>query len=104
MDESRELARQFLEMADTQQESLPQVLGHRVTAVSHYFLGELSLARTEFETAISLYDDEQHKVSTYRFGQNPKSASMAFLAHTLHLLGYPDQAKAMASCRGASRE
>jgi class 3 adenylate cyclase/predicted ATPase len=95
IDECRELAREFLELADAQQEALPKVLGHRVTAVSHYYLGELSLARTEFETAISLYDDEQHKASTFQYGQNPKSASMAFLAHTLHLLGYPDQAQTM---------
>ncbi len=95
--EARELAGQFLEMADAQPDSLPRVLGHRVTAVSQYFLGEFAPARSEFETAISLYDDEQHRESTYRFGQNPKSASMAFLACTLHLLGYPDKAMAMAN-------
>jgi class 3 adenylate cyclase/predicted ATPase len=95
IDESRDLARQFLEMADAQQDSLPRVLGHRVTGVSHHFLGELAIARSEFETAISLYDDKQHKDATYRFGQDPKSASMAFLACTLHLMGYPDQARAM---------
>ncbi len=95
IDECGKLARQFLDLADAQQDTLPKILGHRVTAVSHYFLGELFLARPEFETAISLYDDEQHKASTYQFAQNPKSASMAFLAHNLYLLGYPDQARAM---------
>ena len=96
LDETRRLAGQFLELADAQQDTLPKVLGHRTTAVSHHYRGELDLARHEFETAISLYDEEQHKESTFQFGQNPKSASMAFLAPTLQLLGYPDQASAMA--------
>ncbi|MBT5267217.1 MAG: AAA family ATPase [Rhodospirillaceae bacterium] len=95
IDEARDLAHRFLEMADAQDESLPKVLGHRITAVSHYFRGELGPARSEFETAIGLYDDEQHKDSTYQFGQNPKSASMAFQASTLHLMGYADQASAL---------
>ena len=96
IDEARDLARQFLEMAYAQEETLPRVLGHRVTAVSHYFRGELGPARSELETAIGLYDDEQHKDSTYQFGQNPKSAILAFQASTLHLMGYADQASAMA--------
>jgi class 3 adenylate cyclase/predicted ATPase len=97
IDESRELARQFLKLAEAQQESLPKVLGHRVTAVSQHFLGELAVSKAEFEMAVSLYDDERHEESTYQFGQNPKSASMAFLAPTLQVLGYPDQARTMAN-------
>lgn len=95
MPETLRIARQFLEMAEAQQATLPKVLGHRITATSQYSLGEFSQAKTGFETAISYYDEEQHRDSTFEFGQNPKSASLAFLGNTLHILGYPDQAKKM---------
>ncbi len=91
--ETLKIASRFLEMADAQQDSLPKVLGQRITATSQVCLGEFAHARTGFETAISLYDEEQHSDSTYKFGQNPRSASVAFLGSTLQLLGYSDQAK-----------
>jgi predicted ATPase len=91
--ETLRISRQFLEMAEAQQDTLPKVLGHRITATSQYALGDFTQARTGLETAISYYDEEQHGHSTFEFGQNPKSASLAFLGITLHILGYPDQAK-----------
>ena len=97
VDESRDLARQFSHLANAQEELLPRVLGHRVTAVSHHYLGELVAAKSEFETALSLYDDERHRQSTYQFGQNPKSAIMAFQTLNSHLLGFPDQSRTIAN-------
>lgn len=96
INESYRHARQFQEIAAQQTATMPKVIAHRVTAVSHFFMGEFADARRGFEKALSLYDEELHKEATYHFGQNPKSACLAFLSPTLHIMGYPAEANSVA--------
>ncbi|MEP1208110.1 MAG: AAA family ATPase [Rhizobiaceae bacterium] len=103
-EEAQKLAHQFLNLANKQSEALPRVLGHRITAVSLHVLGDQAAAKLEFEKAVELYDEDLHRDSTYRFGQNPKSASMAFIAATSFMLGYPDQSRSQTAAALAHAE
>jgi len=103
-EEAQQLAGQFLNLANKQPDALPRVLGHRVTAVSFHVHGDQASAKLEFEKAANLYDEDLHGDSTYRFGQNPKSASLAFIAATSYMLGYPDQAKSQTATALAHAE
>lgn len=55
---------------------------------------DLELARTHFESALRIYDYEQHFSHASRYSQDPGIVSLGALAWTLWLQGYPDQALA----------
>ena len=93
IDEAHQRAMDFKEIADRQTDTMPQVVAHRVTGVSLYYKGDFSHSKAEFDHALSLYDEEQHKEATFRFGQDPKSACLAFLSSLLHVMGHIDQSR-----------
>jgi class 3 adenylate cyclase/predicted ATPase len=66
---------------------------YAVLGVSWLWRGELFQARLHLEEGIALYDPQQHRLHTQRYGQDPKMVSLTYLAWTLWLLGYPDQAR-----------
>jgi predicted ATPase len=61
--------------------------------LSTFYCGDLLSAREHLEKAVDAYDPEQHKGlgSTYG-GLDPCVCCLEYLAWTLWLLGYPDQA------------
>ena len=66
---------------------------HFAVGLSAFYCGELLAAREHLEQAISAYDPERHKglASTYG-GLDPGVCCLEYVAWTLWLLGYPDQA------------
>jgi predicted ATPase len=71
-------------------------LAHRVLGVLALYRGELLAARTHLETAVELYDHEQHAALTFRFGSHVGISAQAWLSVALWLLGLPDTARRLA--------
>jgi predicted ATPase len=84
----RELAAQFLTLAEKQGAALPLLIGHRIMGVSLMFTGNLVEARDHFDRAVALYDPAQHRALAARFGQDPGAAVLAFRSLVQWLLGY----------------
>jgi class 3 adenylate cyclase/predicted ATPase len=93
-DMMRELARQFLALAERQGAAVPIMIGHRLVAVSLLFTGDIAAARPHLDRAIALYDPAAHRALTTRFGQDGRVSSFSFRALPLWLLGYPEAAEA----------
>jgi predicted ATPase len=70
----------------------PLMYAHVALGDASYQMGELLLAREHLEKALALYDLERHRTLTFRFGVDAGVNSVSYVAWTLWLLGYPDQA------------
>jgi class 3 adenylate cyclase/predicted ATPase len=90
---ANELTKQILGVAKTTGDPDLALEAHFAAGLSAFYCGELPPAREHLEQAVSAYDPERHKglASTYG-GLDPGVCSLVYLAWTLWLLGYPDQA------------
>ena len=102
-DAVRELAAQFLTLAEKQGAPVPLMVGHRIMGVSLMFTGNLVESRDHFDRAVdhfdravALYDPVQHRAFAARFGQDPGAALLAFRSLAQWLLGYGEGAAATA--------
>jgi predicted ATPase len=88
-----ELTKQILAVAQTTGDPELALEADFAAGLSTFYSGDLLSAREHLEKAISAYDPEQHKGlgSTYG-GLDPCVCCLEYLAWTLWLLGYPDQA------------
>jgi predicted ATPase len=90
----RELASQFLALAQEQKATTPIMIGHRLMGVSLLHTGDIAEARAHFDRAIAFYNPAEHRQLATRFGQDVRSATLTFRALALWLLGYPKAALA----------
>ena len=102
-DAVRELAAQFLTLAEKQGAPVPLMVGHRIMGVSLMFTGNLVESRDHFDRAVdhfdravALYDPVQHRAFAARFGQDPGAALLGFRSLAQWLLGYGEGAAATA--------
>ena len=102
-DAVRELAAQFLMLAEKQGAPVPLLVGHRIMGVSLMFTGNLlessdhfDRAVNHFDQAVALYDAAQHRAFAAGFGQDPGAAFLAFRSLAQWLLGYGERAAATA--------
>ena len=102
-DAVRELAAQFLMLAEKQGAPVPLMVGYRIMGVSLMFTGSLVESRDHFDRAVdhfdravALYDPVQHRAFAARFGQDPGAALLAFRSLAQWLLGYGEGAAATA--------
>jgi class 3 adenylate cyclase/predicted ATPase len=100
----RELAVQFMALAEKQKTVFPLVLAHRNIGTSLLFLGEIAESRVHFDQALALYDPPAHRPLAPRFGQDVGVAILSNRPLALWLLGYPEAARrdadeALASAR-----
>jgi tetratricopeptide (TPR) repeat protein len=93
-DALRELSAQFLALAEKQTSNVPIMVGHRLVATSLMFTGELVEGRAHYDQALALYDPNEHRSLTTRFGQDVGVVILSFRSWTLWLLGYPEAAGA----------
>jgi class 3 adenylate cyclase/predicted ATPase len=91
-DAVRDLAVEFMALAEKQRTTFPMVLGHRVMGTSLLFLGDIAEGRTHLDRAMSLYDPGEHCQLGTRFGQESGVAILSNRPLALWLLGYPDAA------------
>ena len=92
-DALRELAAQFLALAEKQEATVPlMIVGHRLVGSSSLLMGDIADGRRHLDQAIALYDPAGHRSLATRFGQDAKVTSLSFRSLALWLLGYPEPA------------
>jgi class 3 adenylate cyclase/predicted ATPase len=93
-DVMRELAAQFLALAEKQGATVPLMIGHRVMGLSLLETGDIAEGRAHYDQAIALYDPAEHRPLAARFGQDAGVSILSYRSKALWLLGYPDAAVA----------
>ena len=91
-DVARELAEQFLSLAEKQRTTVPLMIGHRVMGTSLVFTGDITEGRAHLDRAIALYDPVAHRPLATRFGQDVRVAILSYRSWALWMLGYPEAA------------
>jgi hypothetical protein len=91
-DVGRELAMQFLELAEKHAATAPLMIGHRVMGVSLMTAGDIAAGRAQLDKAIALYDPPVHRPLAVQFGIDPGVTALSFRGRALWLLGYPEAA------------
>jgi class 3 adenylate cyclase/predicted ATPase len=100
----RELASQFLALAEKQKTTAPLMIGHRLMGVSLTYTGNIAEGRTHYNRALALYDPTEHRLLATRFGQDVAVATLSQRSLASWLLGYPmaalaDAKQAISSAR-----
>ena len=93
-DAMRELAVQFLALAEKQGATAPLMIGHRLIGLSLLHTGDIAEGRAHLDQAIALYDPAEHRPLATRFGQDVRVAALSFRSLALWILGYPEAALA----------
>jgi predicted ATPase len=88
------LGEQLLSLAQQAQDTVLLVAAHRALGTTLLFLGATDSAYTHLVQGLALYDPQQHRASTFLYGEDGGVVCRSHAAHTLWLLGYPDQALA----------
>ena len=91
-DTLRELASQFLALAEKQRAAVPIMIGHRLIGHSFVMTGSLVEGRAHYDQVIALYDPREHRTLTTRFGQDVLASILPFRALSLWANGYPEAA------------
>jgi hypothetical protein len=90
----RELAGQFLTLAEKQGTTVPLMNGHRLMGTSLLYMGDIAGSRAHFDQANALYDPAEHRPLSTRFGADAGVAILSHRSLALWLLGYPGAALA----------
>jgi hypothetical protein len=90
----RELAVQFLALAEKQTATAPLMIGHRLMGLSLLHTGDIVEGRAHLDRAMTLYDSAGHRHLAARFGQDVGVAIFSWNSLALWLLGYPEAALA----------
>ena len=90
----RNLAAQFVTLAQQQGRTLPLALGHRLIGGSLLFAGDIAEGRAHLDRAVEFYDPHEHRPLATRFGQDVGVVILSNRAVGLWLLGYPGAARA----------
>ena len=93
-DVMRELAVQFLALADKQRATGPLMMAHRLMGLSLLHTGDVVDGRAHLDRAITLYDPAEHRPLATRFGQDVGAATLCWKSLAFWLLGYPQAALA----------
>jgi tetratricopeptide (TPR) repeat protein len=90
----RELATQFLALAEKQGATLPLTIGHRVMGTTLVHMGCFTEGRVHYDQAIALYDPAEHRPLALRFGHDVGVVILFYRSWALWFLGYPEAALA----------
>ena len=90
----RELADEFLALAEKQGATMPLVVGNRLAGTSLVCTGDMTQGRAHLDRAFALYDPAQHRPLGMRFGQDIRVATLSYRAMVHWMLGYPKAALA----------
>lgn len=91
-DALRELATQFIGLAEKQRAMAPLMIGHRMMAVSLLFTGRITEGRRHFDRPIALYDPAAHRSLAARFGADVRVSILCYRSFALWLLDFPEAA------------
>jgi predicted ATPase len=90
----RELAAEYLALAEKQGTTVPFMIAHRLMGMTLGLTGELAEARAHHDQALALYDPAEHRPLATQLGNDSRVAALSFRSSTLWLLGYPEAAQA----------
>ena len=93
-DALRNLAAQFLALAEKQRAIIPLMIGHRLMGTSLLCTGNTVAGRTHLDRAIALYDPSRHRPLAMLFGQDSRVSILSYRSWALWMLGYPQSALA----------
>ena len=93
-DKVRELAAQFLTLAEKQRATVPLMIGHRMMGFSLLMTGDIAESRAHLDRAIALYDPAEHRQLATRFGVDTGTLVLCYRSWALWMLGYPEAALA----------
>jgi predicted ATPase len=85
------LGEQLLTLAQHAEDPALLVEAHRTVGATLFWLGAVASAHTHFTQGIALCDLQQHRASTFLYGENAGVMCHCFAARALWYLGYPDQ-------------
>jgi tetratricopeptide (TPR) repeat protein len=91
-DAMRELAAQFLALAEQQGTTAPLMIGHRLMGWSLLHIGEIAKGRVHLDRAIALHSPAEHRPLATRFGHDSGTAILCCRSLALWFLGYPEAA------------
>ena len=92
-DVCRNLATDFLTLAEKQRATVPRMIGHRLMGTSLICTGEITEGRAYFDRALALYDPMDRTLTT-RFGVDTGVSIFTYRSLALWMLGYPQAALA----------
>jgi predicted ATPase len=90
----RELAGEFLALAEKQEANVGLIVGHRLVGTSSACTGDIAQGRAHLDRAVALYNPAEHRPFALRFGQDVRVAILSYRAMALWMLGYPKAALA----------
>ena len=91
-DTLRDLATQFLALAEKQTATGPLMISHRLMGTSLIQTGDIVGSRTHLDRALALYDPAKHRLLATRFGQDLRVAILSYRSLASWRLGYPEAA------------
>jgi len=86
------LAQKYSTLAANRPDPNDRLIAERMIGMSQYYLGDQVNARRHLERVIAEYATSDHRSHITRFQLDVRVTSGAFLARTLWLQGFPDQA------------
>ncbi len=90
--QAQELSEAFLRQCQSDQNTAALLVAHWAVGMAQLFRGDLTPAREHFVHIAATYEPQQHRHLAFVYGQDPGMSGLSFLAWTLWLLGYPEQA------------
>jgi predicted ATPase len=89
---AKELAADYLELANSQPETVPRLVGHRISGSSYLVGGSPIDAVRHLDQAWALYAPSRDSASTFVYGQDVGVTIESYQAWASCLSGYPDRA------------
>ena len=86
----RQLAADFLDLAEKEGATVPLMIGHRLMGMSLLHTGDISQGRAHYDRGVALYSQTEHRLLASRFGQDIRVAILSYRSWTQWILGYPD--------------
>jgi len=77
----RELAAQFLTLAEKQGSTMPLMMFHRIMGITKVLTGDVAGALAHFDQALALYEPAEHRSLATRFGLDARSPSEKSVQH-----------------------
>ena len=90
---TRDLGRQILDIGEVSGDQAAVVLGRYGLGYALFCHGQLEAAGEQLEAGYKAYDRGMHDNLSFRLGQDPCVACLAYLALALWVRGYPEQAR-----------
>ena len=88
----RDLAAQYLALAEKQTAKGPLMVGHRLMGISLLCIGEIAAGRAHFDQTIAPSDPAEHRPPATRFNVDSRVAALSYRSVALWVLGYPEAA------------